>query len=721
MSLPRRSLLLFGLMLVSVYAAMPERSPRSQGAKVYRQILTGVARIESSDRSRGTGFVVDAKRRWLVTCYHVVGDGDAVDVYFPGSKSSLRGKVVRRSLATDLALIELSSLPAEVRALPLAKTSPAPGERVHLIGNRYDVDTLWTYGIGHIRSFQTQRDGYFNSGKQLAKGARTLLASVPINEGDSGGPLVNDQGEVVGVSAAVAWELQGTGIFIDRSEILSLLGQAPDTHASRPQGLYTQACRGTVVVRYEGGPVRAGVLLDRTRRLVLTTARAVEKEPSVEVTFPVLNDNHVRTDASWYRREGELLQRKGAQSKGVVLAVDTHRNLALVEVARVPDSASPIVFASQRNQPGDSVHIVSHPRNFEAWWVYAAGHVRQQVHKPLGMTNEGAPPAVLIVQAPLGEGEEGGPVLDTEGQLVALASGRVGPQQQIAFAISVEEIRRFLDEHRANVVPNTPMGHVHRAERFVRARDYERAKKEYDAALALDPKHVPAWIGRAWVHYLRGEHDHTIADGDKALSLDPRSPQALTTRAWAKAGKGELAHALHDADAALKHAPRHAMAYAVRAHVHLQRKHFDKAKADADEAIWHDSKLGLAYRLRAYCVEPDKALADLTQAIALDPFDVDSLQARGQLHSTRNEADTALADFDHAIKLAPERASLYLDRASEHLRRGRVNEAKVDLTRLLPRLSDHPRARDHLEKGLKSTESLSSLIERLRPLLSSSR
>lgn len=306
----RRALCWLGLALAGVCLAMPDHTPRAlSGPDIHLRVLAGVAWVQSADRARGTGFVVDVTRRRLVTCEHVVGENDTVEVTFPWREKELvtsrrryveqmpelrrlglvvRGKVIRRRSHADLALIELDRLPKGVAAIPLAEASAGPGDTVRLVGNRSDVESLWTHAAGSVRAVRTLREGYFSAGRNLARGAKTLLAGVPINEGDSGGPLVNQHAAIVGVAAAVAWEAQGAGLFIDLSELQALLEEPapPRKHSSRPS--YSRAARSTVVVQYEGGPRRAGILLDRERGLILTTARAVAKEATIEVVFPVV-------------------------------------------------------------------------------------------------------------------------------------------------------------------------------------------------------------------------------------------------------------------------------------------------------------------------------------------------------------------------------------------------------------------------------------------------
>src|SRR5262249_20346802 len=137
---------------------------------------------------------------------------------------------------TDLALVELESLPKDVTELSLATEAARPGDRVHGVGNRYDTDVLWVYAEGSVRQVKALREGYFNGGKRLGKGARVIVAGSPINEGDSGGPLVNGRGEVVGVAAAVVWEEQGAGLFIDAAEVRALTGRPNPASSPEPAG-----------------------------------------------------------------------------------------------------------------------------------------------------------------------------------------------------------------------------------------------------------------------------------------------------------------------------------------------------------------------------------------------------------------------------------------------------------------------------------------------------
>ena len=173
--------------------------------------------------------------------------------------------------------------------------------------------------------------------------------------------------------------------------------------------------------------------------------------------------------------------------------------------------------------PGDRLHLISHPRQLEVVWAYAAAHLRQLDAVNLGQDADGPPPAVLVLQAPLGDREAGGPVLDGRGNLVGLLAGKVGPQQQIGFAVTAGEVRAFLDEQRPLAHPASPSERIRRAEVFARAHAWRRALEEYEAA--------NAFAGRAWAHYQLGDDAQAIRDATKAIARDPKDVLAHIARA----------------------------------------------------------------------------------------------------------------------------------------------------------------------------------------------
>jgi tetratricopeptide (TPR) repeat protein len=722
-----RPLLPLVLLLVGAICAAPspERAPETlSGGAIYARTLPAVAWVHAADRGKGTGWVADRSRRLLVTNYHVVGDNKSVEVFFPvlergaavaergyylehrerlrQSGHVVRGEVLRRNPDTDLALVKLESLPPEVGELRLAASPARPGDRVHSVGNRYDCDPLWVSTTGSVRQAFVWREGYFNSGKQLAKGAHVLLTQSPINEGDSGGPLVNDRGEVVGVSAAVIWEANGGGLFIDVREVRTLLGgEAPPADQPSPgREMYRRGLQSLALVQPPSGEKRTGWLLDRERHLLVTTAEAVGKHEKVDVTFPAHQGGEVVAEFGFYRDQAALLKKKGLRVVGVVLAKDARRNVALLELESVPDAVREAKLAKAPPAPGEAAHLLGNMARLDLLWLYAGASVRQLGRATLGQASDGPDPAVVIVQAPLSEHDGGGLLLDERGDAAGLVSGKVGPQQQVAYCLAAGEIEAFLTEHGARWDPRTAADLCERGIVFVKARQYERAARDFNDALALDPKCATAYSERGRVRFLQGDLERALADCDRALALDDKLATAYCHRATVRSARGEPAKAVADCDAALRLKADCAAALAERGNARRLLGDLDQSLADCDEAIWHDRKLAVAYlykgQAHAAKDEPDKAVAAYTQALQLDPLAHEALRGRGDAHWARSDVAAALADYNAALALK-EDAGSYCGRGRALAARGEHEKALADFAAAL-RL-DRRFAAAYVERG----------------------
>jgi tetratricopeptide (TPR) repeat protein len=157
----------------------------------------------------GTGWVIEGRRRLIVTNHHVVDGVDVVDVVFPILKDGrvvndasdyvkrvdrIIGTVIDRNPQCDLALIQLAKLPATAAAVGLATESPDPGERVFTIAAIAAGDeNFWDLTSGSVR--QVARRHLTNGGF-----ASVVETDMPFNQGNSGGPVVNDRAELVAVA-----------------------------------------------------------------------------------------------------------------------------------------------------------------------------------------------------------------------------------------------------------------------------------------------------------------------------------------------------------------------------------------------------------------------------------------------------------------------------------------------------------------------------------------
>jgi tetratricopeptide (TPR) repeat protein len=121
----------------------------------------------------------------------------------------------------------------------------------------------------------------------------------------------------------------------------------------------------------------------------------------------------------------------------------------------------------------------------------------------------------------------------------------------------------------------------------------------------------------------------------------------------------------------IKIAPKSARGYAYRGNAYYDgKKDYDRAIADYTMALKLDPEgpegffehHGLYYvRGNSYTEKGDydKALADYNKAIQLAPNYLDYYNARGWAYIEKGDYDKALADFNKAIQLAPNEANLY--------------------------------------------------------------
>jgi V8-like Glu-specific endopeptidase len=234
-------------LLVAAACAAPAAA-QDAGTTVYKQVVPSVVWVHS-ERPRGlatgSGTLIDAERRLILTNYHVVEEQDTARVFFPAFRNgqiiseksyytdrirqfAIPGRVIARDKRADLALIQIARLPEGVAAVPLAAGSPDPGQTVHAVGNAGASDALWGYVAGKVRQvYRKKWQARLDRTRVLTFEARVIETDSPTNPGDSGGPLVNDRGELVGVTQGGVdpGRANLVSTFVDISEVRRLLGR----------------------------------------------------------------------------------------------------------------------------------------------------------------------------------------------------------------------------------------------------------------------------------------------------------------------------------------------------------------------------------------------------------------------------------------------------------------------------------------------------------------
>ena len=104
--------------------------------------------------------------------------------------------------------------------------------------------------------------------------------------------------------------------------------------------------------------------------------------------------------------------------------------------------------------------------------------------------------------------------------------------------------------------------------------------------------------------------------------------------------------------------------------------------------------LAAAYCNRGYGLTEqrnfERALADLDEALRLDPRYACALTNRGRVHALKGDLDRAIADYDVALRIDPAFALAYNNRGDAYFNKGDIDRALTDFSSAIehnPRLA----------------------------------
>lgn len=182
------------------------------------KVRTQVALPFSEDKKgtyRGAGFVVDAKRGWIVTNAHMSSRSYAAvsAAFLSGDYVPVRPVYIDPNV--DLAVLEL---PESARGNALSEAGlacesrPRVGHPVGAFGHPWSLHFTGTRGI--VSGWTAKYKGMIEM----------LQTDAPIDPGNSGGPLVSlETGKVVGINTAKKPESQGSNFALPVSHVCRVL------------------------------------------------------------------------------------------------------------------------------------------------------------------------------------------------------------------------------------------------------------------------------------------------------------------------------------------------------------------------------------------------------------------------------------------------------------------------------------------------------------------
>ncbi len=127
-----------------------------------------------------------------------------------------------------------------------------------------------------------------------------------------------------------------------------------------------------------------------------------------------------------------------------------------------------------------------------------------------------------------------------------------------------------------------------------------------------------------------------------------------------------------------------AIAYNSRGIAYYDKKDLDRAIADYSEAIRLDPKYAIAHNNRGVAYRDkgdfDGAIEDFSDAILLDPKYAFAYGNRGVAYYDKKDLDRAIADYNDVILLDPKSAPAYRNRGLAYLYSGNLAKALADVS-----------------------------------------
>ncbi len=215
------------------------------------------------------------------------------------------------------------------------------------------------------------------------------------------------------------------------------------TTATADVEIYNKTLKSTAwVLAKTGGETSSGtgVLVDTEKKLLITNFHVVGEARAAVLFFPEMKNDKPIVDRQHYLKNVKKLGIRGR-----VLGVDRQRDLALVELDRLPEGAEALPLAPDSIGPGEDVQSIGNAGSSDALWVYTSGTVRSVYQKQF-RTGAGEHDFMVVeTQSPINSGDSGGPVVNNKGELVAISQAISPKARLVSYSVDVSEVKTFME------------------------------------------------------------------------------------------------------------------------------------------------------------------------------------------------------------------------------------------------------------------------------------
>jgi lipoprotein NlpI len=191
------------------------------------------------------------------------------------------------------------------------------------------------------------------------------------------------------------------------------------------------------------------------------------------------------------------------------------------------------------------------------------------------------------------------------------------PQLRVVGCTAMLESGEWAGRDRAEILNNRGIGYDHLGLA-------QQAIDDFDAALAVDPDYLFAYINRGWAYNDLPQLFRALDDFNHVIAVSPGTPIAYLGRGVTQLNQGGwLVPAIADFDKAIALLPTFVEAYHYRGNAYRRMAEYGRALSDYAEVLRLDPDRAYVHRDRAfaYCWMGDgpAALADFTTEWSMTP------------------------------------------------------------------------------------------------------
>ena len=261
------------------------------------------------------------------------------------------------------------------------------------------------------------------------------------------------------------------------------------------------------------------------------------------------------------------------------------------------------------------------------------------------------------------------------------------------------------------------------AEVYAQQEQVDQAIQILDKALEIAPYRVAIMVQKAAVYFRSPESNHQVfVTGilDQALVIDPDHPAGLLLRAADRVRHGDRLQALTDVNSVIQRYPMDSPALLTKAMILMADGNYNSARNVVTEVLNQEKNNPYALALVVQINFQKEDWYNVTfyadKTLALAPWDMDTLKAKGQALLNRKLYKEAVAAFNQVLEEKPSMVDVYYLRAMAYKGMRDFESAVQDLEIFL----DNQQKVQDLEL-IDSAESELAYLSRIPPLVNGKR